>query len=165
MNTDRAKKTDACQWLKVAVDTVAGAPDWEENEICGTALKGKRHMQIRTPTGEIVDGGPDNKAIGEGNCGQRLGMKSVLAPVCKPLLSVGEVTSKGGAPLMLDDYLLAPRKKVGEEATVPRTPRLPPESASDIQEHDIDGHTVVRCRCVHCVGGMGRPHPHVNAGK
>ena len=46
--------------------------------------------------------------------GQRLGMKGVLAPVCKPLLSVGEVTTKGGAAIMLDDlgYLLTPHSSI-----------------------------------------------------
>ena len=38
--------------------------------------------------------------IGEESWGQRLGVKGVLAPVCKPLLRVDDVTSKGGAALM-----------------------------------------------------------------
>ena len=39
-------------------------------------------------------------------------VKGVLARVCNPLLSVGNVSSKGGAVLMMDDVgcLLTPQK-------------------------------------------------------
>ena len=59
-------------------------------------------MQFRTSTGE------------------KLGMNGVSAARCKPLLSVGEVTSKCGASLMLNKvgYLLAPQSSILENLRI-----------------------------------------------
>ena len=107
-------ETTNAEWVKIAVDTGAGATAWPEHATYGTKLKTSRGMQFRTATGEIVDAGMDYHVAGWDAWGQKLGMKGVLAPVCKPLLSVGEVTTKGGAAIMLDEvgYLLTPQSRV-----------------------------------------------------
>ena len=46
-------------WIKIAVDTGAGATAWPENATYGQTLKTSRGMQFRTATGEIVDVGKD----------------------------------------------------------------------------------------------------------
>ena len=62
----------------------------------GWALDSHRHMQLSSATGEIVGSGPDCKVRGVGCCGQRLLANGVMASVCQPLISVGEVTSNRG---------------------------------------------------------------------
>ena len=43
----------------------SGGRHRSENASCGTELDSHRHMQFRTATGEIVDRGFDNEAVGE----------------------------------------------------------------------------------------------------
>ena len=96
-----ARSPDECQCIHSAVDTGAGGIAWPENAKCGTELQSNR--PVPGATGEIVEGGPNYKVICVSSLGQRLCTEGIFAPVCKPLLSVCAVTSKGRAALMLDE--------------------------------------------------------------
>ena len=105
-------------------------------------------------------------------------MRDVWALVCKPTISVGEVTSKSGAAITADELgcLLTPqgnilgkprkwsarevgkkgleREDIGEEVGVPwmsRRPQEPNEREKTLDER-------------HGVASKGRMHPHVEAG-
>ena len=98
------------KWVKLAVDTGAGATTWPDRISFGKSLGTNRGLEFRTATGEIIPSGEDHVVEGADEYGQVLRIKGVKAPVCKPLLSVGEVTDKGGAAVMFGNtgYLCSP---------------------------------------------------------
>eukprot|EP00974_Lingulodinium_polyedra_P043749 4200074-Lingulodinium_polyedra.AAC.1 len=50
---------------------------------------------FKTATGEVVDSGGRFRVVGSSEWGSPFGPQGWLAPVRKPLLSVGEVVGKG----------------------------------------------------------------------
>ena len=58
---------------------------------------------FRTAIGELVKGGKRMQIVGCDDWGSNLRIRSVQAPVCKPLLSVGEYTTKGGVTVLYGD--------------------------------------------------------------
>ena len=86
---------DACavevrgsKWIKIGVDTGAGKTAWLQSDTYGKMIPADSDLIFRTAIGELVKGG------------KRL---YVQAPVCKPLLSVGEYTTMGGVTVLYGD--------------------------------------------------------------
>ena len=70
------------EWIKIGVDTGAGN---------GTTIPGDSDLTFRTAIGELVTG---DKRVQVAGCDDwDLRVRGVQAPVCKPLLSVGENTT------------------------------------------------------------------------
>ena len=85
------------QWIKIGVGTGAGKTAWLSSATYGMQMLGDVDLTFRTATGEIVkSGGCDDWGI-------NLRVRGVQAPVCKPLLSVGEHATMGGAAVMYGD--------------------------------------------------------------
>ena len=70
--------------------TGAGKTAWPQSITYGTTIPGDSDLTFRTATGELVEG-------------SNLKIRGVQAPVCKPLLSVGEYTTKGGVTVLCGD--------------------------------------------------------------
>ena len=86
-----SEKMRGSEWIKIEVDTSAGKTAWPQSITYGTTIPGDSDLTFRTATGELV-----KKWQANANCGLRqlgnLRIRGVQAPVCKPLLSVGECT-------------------------------------------------------------------------
>ena len=68
----------------------------------GTTIPGDSDLTFRTATGELVKGGKRLHVVGcDGD--PNLRVRGVQAPVCKPLLSVGEYTTTGGVTVLCGD--------------------------------------------------------------
>ena len=73
---------------------------WPQSITYGTTIPGDSDLTFRTATGELVRGGKRMQIEGCDDCGSNLKIRAVQAPVCKPLLSVGEYTTKGGVTVL-----------------------------------------------------------------
>ena len=82
--------------IKIGVDTGAGKTAWPQSVTHGKKLPGHVDLTFRTATGELVKGGKRLHVEGCDDWGSNLRVRGVQAPVCKPLLSVGEYTTMGG---------------------------------------------------------------------
>ena len=60
-------------------------------------------LTFRTANGELVKGGKRMHVVGCDEWGSNLRVRGVLAPMCKPLLSVGEYTTTGGVTVLYGD--------------------------------------------------------------
>ena len=91
------------EWIKTAVDTGAGKTAWPQSVTYGTKLPGHVDLTVRTATGELVKSG--ERLYGEGCDDWRVNLRvrGVQAPVCTPLLSVGEYTTMGGFTVLYGD--------------------------------------------------------------
>ena len=88
------------EWIKVGVDTGAGKTAWPQNVTCGKTTVGENDLFSRTATGELVK---CNKQLCVDGCDDwrtSFRIRGVQALVCKPLLSVGEYTTKGGVTVL-----------------------------------------------------------------
>ena len=74
----------------------------------GTMIPGDSDLTFRTATGELVKSGKRMQIVGCDDWGFNLRIRGVQALLCKPLLSVGEYTTKGGVTAMYVDegYML-----------------------------------------------------------
>ena len=90
-------------WVRIGVDTGAGKTAWPADAGYGEEIPGGNGPAFRTATGEIVQSGPHVCVEGRDEWGTNIRMRGVKAPVCKPLLSVGECTTMGGATVMYGD--------------------------------------------------------------
>ena len=91
------------EWIKIGVDTGAGKTAWPQSITYGTMIPGYSDLTFRTATGELVRGGKRMQIEGCDDWGSNLKIRDVQAPVCKPLLSVGEYTTKGGVTVLYGD--------------------------------------------------------------
>ena len=91
------------EWIKIGVDTGAGKTAWPQSITCGTMIPGDSDLTFRTAIGELVKGGKRMQIVGCDDWGSNLRIRGVQAPVCKPLLSVGEYTTKGGNTVLYGD--------------------------------------------------------------
>ena len=91
------------EWIKIGVDTGAGKTAWPQSITYGTTIPGDSDLTFRTATGELVKGGKRVHVAGCDDWGSNLKVRGVQAPVCKPLLSVGEYTTMGGVTVLYGD--------------------------------------------------------------
>ena len=95
-----SEKVRGSEWIKIGVDTGAGKTAWPQSITYGTMIPGDSDLTFRTATGELVKGGKRMQIVGCDDWGSNLRIRGVQAPVCKPLLSVGEYTTKGGVTVL-----------------------------------------------------------------
>ena len=90
------------EWIMIGVDTGAGKTAWPQSITYGTTILGVTviYLTFRTATGELVKGGKRMQVAGCDDWGSNLRVRGVQAPVCKPLLSVGEYSTKGGVTVL-----------------------------------------------------------------
>ena len=98
-----SEKVRGSEWIKIGVDTGARKTAWPQSITYGTTIPGDSDLTFRTATGELVRGGKRMQIDGCDDCGSNLKIRGVQAPVCKPLLSVGEYTTKGGVTVLHGD--------------------------------------------------------------
>ena len=91
------------EWIKIGVDTGAGKTAWPQSVTYGKKLPGHVDFTFRTATGELVKSGERLYVEGCDDWGVNLRVRGVQAPVCKPLLSVGEYTTMGGVIVLYGD--------------------------------------------------------------
>ena len=93
------------EWIKIAVevDTGAGKTVWPQSLTYGKRIPGDVDLTFRTATGELVKSGKRLYVEGWDDWGVNLRVRGVQAPVCKPLLSVGEYTTMGGVTVLYGD--------------------------------------------------------------
>ena len=89
-----SEKVRGSEWIKIGVDTGAGKTAWPQSITYGTMIPGDSDLTVRTATGELVKGGKRMQIVGCADWGSNLRIRGVQAPVCKPLLSVGEYTQR-----------------------------------------------------------------------
>ena len=91
------------EWIKIGVDTGAGKTASPQSITYGKTIPGDSDLTFRTATGELVKGGKRMHVVGCDDWGSNLRIRGVQAPVCKPLLSVGEYTTTGGVTVLFGD--------------------------------------------------------------
>ena len=79
-------------WIKIGVDTGAGKTARPQSVTYGMRILGDVDLTFRTATGELVKSGKRLRV--------NLIVRGVQAPVCKPLLSVGEYTTMAGVTVL-----------------------------------------------------------------
>ena len=103
LNIDTSREFEKMQrseWFKIEVDTGARKTAWPQSITYGTTIPGDSGLTFRTATGELVKGGKRIQIVGCDDWRSYLKIRGVQAPVCKPLLSVGEYTTKGGVTVL-----------------------------------------------------------------
>ena len=90
-----SEKVRGSKWIKIGVDTGAGKTAWPQSITYGTTIPGDSDLTFRTATGELVKSGKRMQIEGCDDWRSNLKIRGVQAPVCKPLLSVGEYTTGG----------------------------------------------------------------------
>ena len=98
-----SEKVRGSEWIKIGVDTGAGKTEWPQSITYGTTIPGDSDLTFRAATGELVKGGKRMQIVGCDDWGPNLRIRGVQAPVCKPLLSVGEYTTMGGVTVSYGD--------------------------------------------------------------
>ena len=91
------------EWIKIGVDTGAGKTAWLQSVTYGKMIPGDSDLTFRTATGELVKGGKRLHVEGCDDWGSNSRVRGVQAPVCKPLLSVGEYTTMRGVTVLCGD--------------------------------------------------------------
>ena len=91
------------QWIKIGVDTGAGKTAWLQSVTYGKRILGDVDLTFRIATGELVKSGKRSYVEGCDDWEVNLRVRGVQAPVCKPLLSVGEYTTMGGVTVLYGD--------------------------------------------------------------
>ena len=103
LNVDALQDSEKVRGSKIGVDTGAGKTAWPQSITYGTTIPGDSDLTFRTATGELVRGDTRMQIEGCDDWGSYLKIRGVQAPVCKPLLSVGEYTTKGGVTVLYRD--------------------------------------------------------------
>ena len=98
-----SEKMRGSEWIKIGVDTGAGKTAWPQSITYGTTIPGDSDLTFRTASGELVQGGKRMHVVGCDDSGSQLRVRGLQAPVCKPLLSVGEYTTMGGVTVLYGD--------------------------------------------------------------
>ena len=92
------------EWIKIGVDTGAGKRAWPQSITYGRTISGDSDLTFRTATGELLSKvACECMIVGCDDWGSNLKVRGVQAPVCKPLLSVGEYTTTGGVIVLYGD--------------------------------------------------------------
>ena len=103
LNVDALQESEkmlGSEWIKIGVDTGAGKTAWLQSITYGTTIPGDSDLTFRTATGELFKGGKRMQVAGCDDWGLNLRVRGVQAPVCKPLLCVGEYTTMGGVTVL-----------------------------------------------------------------
>ena len=98
-----SEKVRGSESIKIGVDTGAGKTAWPQSITYGTMVPGDSDLTLRTATVELVKGGKRMQIVGCDDWRSNLRVRGVQAPVCKPLLSVGEYTTMGGVTVLYGD--------------------------------------------------------------
>ena len=98
-----SEKMRGFEWIEIGVGTGAGKMAWPQSITYGTTILGGGDLTFRTATGELVKGGKRVHVAGCDDWRSNLRVRGVQAPVCKPLLSVGEYTTMGGVTVLYGD--------------------------------------------------------------
>ena len=99
-----SEKVQGSEWIKIGVVKGAGKTAWPQSITYGTTIPADSDLiTFRTATGGLVRGGKRMQIEGCDDWGSNLKIRGVQAPVCKPLLSVGEYTTKGGVTVLYGD--------------------------------------------------------------
>ena len=106
-----SEKVRGSEWIKIGVYTGAGKTAWPQSITYGTTIPGNSDLTFRTATGELVRGDKRMQMEGCDDWGSNLKIRGVQAPVCKPLLSVGEYTTKGGVRKQRVQHLRETKRK------------------------------------------------------
>ena len=80
--------------------------DWSRHRCRKDSMAPECHIRdlaFCTATGELVKGGKQMHVEGCDDWGSNLRIRGVQAPVCKPLLSVGDYTTMGGVTVLHGD--------------------------------------------------------------
>ena len=77
--------------------------DMPQSVTYGKTIPGDSHLTFRTATGEIVKGGKRMHVVGCDDWGVNLRVRGEQAPVCEPLLSLGQHTTMGGVTVLYGD--------------------------------------------------------------
>ena len=101
LQQQESERMRGSEWIKIGVDTGAGKTAWPQSITNGKTIPGDSDLTFRTATGELVKGGKRMHVVGWGRLGSQF--PSSKAPVCKPLLSVGEHTTMGGVNVLYGD--------------------------------------------------------------
>ena len=90
---------------------------WPQGITYGTMIPGDGDLTFRTATGELVKGGKRMQVVGCDDWRSNLRIRGVQAPVCKPLLSVGEYTTMAGVTVLYGDkgYMFHKGSSVAKE--------------------------------------------------
>ena len=103
--------------IKIGVDTGAGKPARPESATDGKRIPGDGNLTFGTATREPVKSGKRLCVEGRDDWEVNLRVRDVQALVCKPLLSVVECKTMGGAAVMYGDtgYLFHQDSKVARK--------------------------------------------------
>ena len=88
LQQQESERMRGSEWIKIGVETGAGKSAWPQSITYGTMIPG---------------GGKRMQIVGCDDWGSNLRVRGVQAPVCKPLLSVGEYTTTGGVTVLYGD--------------------------------------------------------------
>ena len=88
------------EWIKIGVDTCAGKTAWPQSVTYGKKLLGHVDLTFRTATGEFVKSGERLYVESCDDWGSNFRDRGIQAPVCKPLLYVGEYTTMCGVTVL-----------------------------------------------------------------
>ena len=94
---------DAVEVRESEFDTGAGKTAWLQRVTYGKRILDDVDFTFRTTTGEFVKSGKRLFVEGCDDWGDNLRVRGVQAPVCMPLLSVGEYTTMGGVTVLHGD--------------------------------------------------------------
>ena len=103
MHFKSLRRCEVLKWIKIGVDTGAGKTARLQSITYGTTIPRDSDLTFRIATGELVKGGTRVHVVGCDDWGSNLRVRGVQAPVCKPLLSVGEYTTMGGVSVLYCD--------------------------------------------------------------
>ena len=103
MHFKSLRRCEGSEWIKIGVDTGAGKTAWPQSITYGPTILGDSDLTFHTATGELVKGGKRMRVVGCDDWRVNLRVRGVQAPVCKPLLSVGEYTTVGGVIVLCGD--------------------------------------------------------------
>ena len=103
--------------IKIGIDTSAGKTAWPQSVTYGKMIPGDSDLAFRTATGELVKAGKRLHVEGCDDWGSNLKIRGVQAPVCKPLLSVGECVTMSGVTVLHGDegYMLHKSSNVAKK--------------------------------------------------
>ena len=86
------------EWIKIGVDTGAGKTSWPQSITYGTTVISLSARQL-----ENLSKVANECMLRFATIGSNLRVRGVQAPVCEPLLPVGEHTTMGGVIVLYGD--------------------------------------------------------------
>ena len=92
-------------WMKLNYDTGSAKTVFPLTFEPGNTIEtGEGKLRFRTASGEYISSSGGHRFAGSDEFGQLIEVKGVKAPVHKPLLSAGEIASKGSDTFLMGDY-------------------------------------------------------------